>query len=126
MNNIDKSFNSDGVLVTPPDFTGIAIFPDLEYKILDDSLVMAIIRDPTNASSYLNNVPLREVHNIPADDEFQFDTCRMRGIDSLSDTAIYSAFLSQKIGGLKASLDSLSKPNPSPTPPSDPQPTPQE
>lgn len=112
MNNINNCFNSDGVLVTPPDFIGTVIFPDLEFKILDDSLVMAILRDPTNAGSYLNNLPLREVHNIPADDEFQFDTCRMRGIDSLSDAANYSAFLSEKLRGVKASLESLSKADP--------------
>lgn len=111
MNNIDNCFNSDGVLVTPPNFIGTVIFPDLEFNILDDSLAMAIVRDPTNSGSYLNNVPLREVHNIPADDEFQFDTCRMRGIDSLSDAVNYSAFLSEKLGGLKASLESLSKPD---------------
>lgn len=112
MNNIDNCFNSDGVLVTPPNFIGTVIFPDLEFNILDDSLAMAIVRDPTNSSSYLNNIPPRDVHNISADDEFQFDTCRMRGIDSLSDAGIYSAFLSEKLGGLKASLESLPKPAP--------------
>lgn len=125
MNKIDNCFNSDGVLVTPPDFIGTAIFPDLEYNILDDSLVMAIVRDPTNAGSYLNNVPLRDVHNIPADDEFQFDTCRMRGIDSLSDACNYSAFLNEKLGGLKTSLEEHMHPNPSLTPSPDPSPNPQ-
>ena len=123
MNNIDKCFNSDGVLVTPPDFIGTVVFPDLEFNILDDSLVMAIIRDPTNASSYLNNIPIRDAHNISADDDFQFEICRMRGIDSLSDTLNYSAFLADKIGSLKTSLDELSRTNPSSNPPTQTTPT---
>lgn len=119
MNNINNCFNSDGVLVTPPDYIGTVIFPDLEYNILDDSLVMAIIRDPNNAGSYLNNVPLREVHNISADDEFQFETCRMRGIDSLSDSLNYSAFLTDKLGIIKSNIDDLTHPKPSSTPSND-------
>lgn len=115
MNNIDKCFNSDGVLVTPPDFVGTVVFPDLEFHILDDSLVMAILRDPTNASSYLNNIPIRDVHNITADDDFQFEICRMRGIDSLSDSLSYSSFLADKIEGLKTSMDEILHPDSSPT-----------
>ena len=124
MNNIENGFNSDGVLVAPPDFIGTVVFPDLEFNILDDSLVMAIIRDPTNASSYLNNIPIRDVHNIYADDDFQFDICRMRGIDSLSDSLNYSALLANKIGAIKTSLDELTRPDSSPiTPSTDPAPT---
>lgn len=115
MNNIDKCFNSDGVLVTPPNYIGTVVFPDLEFNILDDSLVMATLRDPTNASSYLNNISIRDVHNISADDEFQFETCRMRGIDSLSDSLNYSAFLADKLGSIKSSIDKLAPSNNSST-----------
>lgn len=124
MNNIDKCFNSDGVLVAPPNFIGTVVFPDLEFNILDDSLVMAVLRDPTNASSYLNNIAIRDVHNIPADDDFQFDTCRMRGIDSLSDSLNYSAYLSNKLGEIKSSLDNLKRPDSLNTPPSPESPSP--
>ena len=124
MNNTDKCFNSDGVLVTPPDYIGTAIFPDLQFNILDDSLVMAVIKDPTNAASYLNNLSPRDVSNLPADDDFQFEICHMRGIDSLSDSLNYSAFLAEKIGNLKNSMDELLRPTSTPTPPtSDPAPS---
>lgn len=128
MNNIDKCFNSDGVLVTPPNFIGTVVFPDLEFNILDDSLVMAILRDPTNASSYLNNIPIRDVHNVPADDEFQFDTCRMRGIDALSDNFSYMDSLSDKLGQINASIVDLQRArNTVPSPSTEPQePTPPE
>lgn len=111
-------FNSDGVLTTPPDYLGTVIFPDVHLNILDDSLFMAVVRDPTNFSSYLNNLQLRDVHNISCDDDFQFDTCRMRGIDSLSDSLNYSVFLSEKLGSLRNTLQNIENPNPSPTPPS--------
>lgn len=116
----NKFFNSDGVLTTPPDYIGTVIFPDVHLNILDDSLVMAVIRDPTNFSSYLNNLQLRDVSNIPCDDEFQFDICRMRGIDSLSDSNNYATFLSDKLGALKTSLVRLNSPTPPPDTSSDP------
>ena len=86
-----KLFNSDGVLVTPPDYVGSVIFRDTHLNILDDSLAMAVVKDPTNFSSYLNNLQPRDVHTIPGDDDFQFEICRMRGIDALSDSVNYAA-----------------------------------
>ena len=113
----------------PDEFFDAVFFYDPLTKTVDDSLVMALSKDPLNADRYSKYLQLRSSLSSPhVDDATNFELCLPRSVQSLSEHQAFSDKLSSFIRSLLP-LDSPEVPSsevPTSEPsvsPSDPQPS---
>lgn len=91
------------MLVTPnsDDFFDAVFFIDPLTHTLDDSLVMALSKDPVNADRYSKYLQVRSSSSSPSvDDETNFDLCLPRSVQSLSEHQAFNEHLSSFIRSL--------------------------
>lgn len=95
----------------PDDFYDAVFFIDPLTHTLDDSLVMALSKDPLNAERYSKYLQVRNSPSSPSvDDETNFDLCMPRSVQSLSE---HQAFIEQLSTFIRSLLPSDTDPSPS-------------
>ena len=119
------------VVPNPDDFFDAVFFVDPLTHTIDDSLVMALSKDPLNAERYSKYLQVRSSSSSPSvDDETNFALCLPRSVQSLSDHQAFNEELSSFIRSFmnpvndveslsetpapSSSLDSPVTPSPSP------------
>ena len=89
------------VTPNPDDFFDVVFFLDPLTHTLDDSLVMALSKDPVNADRYSKYLQVRSSSSSPpVDDETNFDLCKPRSVQSLSEHQAFNEKLSSFIRSL--------------------------
>ena len=82
----------------PDEFFDSVFFIDPLTKTVDDSLVMALLKDPQNADRYSKFLQVRSSFSSPrVDDETNFELCMPRSVQSLSEHQAFSDKLSSFI-----------------------------
>lgn len=85
----------------PDEFFDSVFFADPITHTIDDSLVMALSKDPQNADRFSKYLQVRSSSFSPSvDDETNFDLCLPRFVQSLSEHQAYSDKLSSFIRSL--------------------------
>lgn len=78
------------ILPDPDEFYDSVFFVDPVTHTIDDSLVMALSKDPLNSERYAKFLQARSVHSSPCvDDETNFELCLPRSVQSLSERASF-------------------------------------
>lgn len=82
----------------PDEFFDCVFFIDPVTHTVDDSLVMALSKDPQNADRYSKFLQVRSSFSSPlVDDETNFELCMPRSVQSLSEHQAFSDKLSSFI-----------------------------
>lgn len=104
----------------PDDFFDAVFFIDPLTHTLDDSLVMALSKDPLNAERYSKYLLVRSSSSSPSvDDETNFDLCLPRSVQSLSEHHTFNEKILTFVKSLMPSIeDSPVVEKTSPQPPS--------
>lgn len=90
----------------PDEFFDAVFFIDPVTKTVDDSLVMALSKDPLNADRYSKYLQERSSSSSPhVDDATNFALCMPRSVQSLSDRILFNESLADFI---KSSIPSSS------------------
>ena len=85
----------------PDDFFDTVFFVDPLTHTIDDSLVMALSKDPKNVERYSKYLQVRSSSSSPSvDDETNFDLCLPRSVQSLSEHQAFNEQLSSFIRSL--------------------------
>ena len=85
----------------PDDFFDSVFFVDPLTHTIDDSLVMALSKDPQNSERYSKYLQVRSSSFFPSvDDETNFDLCLPRSVQSLSEHQAFNEELSSFIRSL--------------------------
>lgn len=78
------------ILPDPDEFYDSVFFVDPVTHTIDDSLVMALSKDPLNSERYAKFLQARSVYSSPSvDDETNFELCLPRSVQSLSERASF-------------------------------------
>lgn len=86
------------VLPDPDQFLDSFFFVDPLTHTIDDSLVMAVSKDPLNIERYSKFLQPRSLHSSPSvDDETNFALCMPRSVQSLSDRILFNESLADFI-----------------------------
>lgn len=102
----------------PDDFFDTVFFVDPLTNTIDDSLVMALSKDPLNADRYSKYLQVRSSSSSPhVDDETNFDLCLPRSVQSLSEHKLFNDHI---FSFIKSLLPSVPPSNVVPHDPSDP------
>lgn len=92
------------ILPDPDQFLDSFFFVDPLTHTIDDSLVMAVSKDPLNIERYSKFLQPRSLHSSPSvDDETNFALCMPRSVQSLSDRTLFNESLADFI---KSSISS--------------------
>lgn len=99
------------ILPDPDEFYDSVFFVDPVTHTIDDSLVMALSKDPSNSERYAKFLQARSVHSSPSvDDETNFELCLPRSVQSLSERASFvdslSSFIKSNLSDVSVSPDS--------------------
>ena len=113
------------VTPNPDDFFDNVFFIDPLTHTIDDSLVMALSKDPLNADRYSKYLQVRSSVSTPrVDDETNFDLCLPRSVQSLSEHQAFNEELSSFIRSLLIHVPDGGPSSESPVPPSSETPDP--
>lgn len=99
------------ILPDPDEFFDSVFFVDPVTHIIDDSLVMALSKDPLNSERYSKFLQVRSVPSSPSvDDDTNFELCLPRSVQSLSERASFveslASFIKSNISDAQVSSSS--------------------